>query len=76
MVCMRRIVQRLMKNWKNCLLYWIELVTSVSIRLHHYAVNVLLGKLEVELEGFMSNLKLLINDIQEDTLGSTNKSVQ
>ena len=35
----------------------------------------LIGKLEVELEGFMSNLKLLINDIQEDTLGS-NKSVQ
>ena len=76
MVCMRRIVQRLMKNWKNCSLYWIELVTSVSISLHHYAVNVLLGKLEVELEGFMSNLKLLINDIQEDTLGSSNKSVQ
>ncbi|XP_065916502.1 synaptonemal complex central element protein 2-like [Dysidea avara] len=29
-----------------------------------------IGKLEVELEGFMSNLKLLISDIQGDTLGS------
>jgi len=33
-----------------------------------------IGKLEVELEGFMTNLRLLISDIQEDTLGS-NKSV-
>ena len=75
MMCMKRIVQQLLKNWKNCLLYWIELVILASNNINLLCSEYLIGKLEVELEGFMSNLKLLINDIQEDTLGS-NKSVQ